>query len=57
LILEKTVDPQISQISADGSTRLARLADHPSGLSASTPNPLKDRVFICENLRHLRKTG
>jgi hypothetical protein len=29
-ILKNAVDPQISQICADGSTRLARLAHHPS---------------------------
>jgi hypothetical protein len=57
MILEKAVDPQISQIFADGATRLARLAHHPSGLSAITSSPMKYRVLICENLRHLRKIG
>jgi hypothetical protein len=57
ITLEKAVDPQISQIFADGSTRLARLAHPPSGLSAITSNPMKYRVLICENLRHLRKIG
>ncbi|WP_171817292.1 hypothetical protein [Sulfuritalea hydrogenivorans] len=53
--LKKSVDPQISQIFADGLTPLACPAHHPSGLSASRSNPMTSRVLICENLRHLRK--
>jgi hypothetical protein len=53
--LENAVGPQISQICADGSTRLARLTRHPSGPPANTSKPMSYRFLICENLRNLRK--
>ncbi|MDK9715998.1 hypothetical protein [Sulfuritalea hydrogenivorans] len=53
--LENAVGPQISQICADGSTRLARLTRHPSGPPPNTSKPMSYRFLICENLRNLRK--
>ncbi|MDK9701735.1 MAG: hypothetical protein OEL20_01250 [Sulfuritalea sp.] len=55
--LEKAVGPQISQICADGSTRLVRLAHHPSGWPVIAYSPVNYLALICENLRHLRKMG